>query len=108
MNLGVFMMIIVTAIIVTIIFRRKILAKSPIRLKKFLLKIPRIFIWNGVIRSMLELFYPKLLLAMTTVSKNIHEKSKLTIPFVQIWIFVSFFFVTATHIEHNKEFIDQD
>ncbi len=65
------------------------------------------FIWNGVIRSMLELFYPTLLLAMTTVSKNMHDKSKLMMPVVQIGLFVAFFFVTATHIEHKKDFVDQ-
>ena len=49
------------------------------------------FIWNGVIRSMLELFYPTVLLAMSTVSKNLDDKSKLTLPVIQIGIFIGFF-----------------
>jgi type III secretory pathway component EscT len=57
------------------------------------------FIWNGVIRSMLELFYPTVLLAMSTVSKNLDDKSKLTLPVIQIGIFIGFFFTTVVHIE---------
>ena len=65
------------------------------------------FIWNGVIRSMLELFYPTVLLAMSTVSKNLDDKSKLTLPVIQIGIFIGFFFTTAVHIEQNKDIVDQ-
>jgi len=64
------------------------------------------FIWNGVIRSMLELFYPTILLAMSTVSKNLHDTSKLALPGIQIVIFIGFFFATATHIETKKDVID--
>ena len=65
------------------------------------------FIWNGVIRSMLELFYPTVLLAMSTVSKNLDDKSKLTLPVIQIGIFIGFFFTTAVHIEQKKDIVDQ-
>ena len=64
------------------------------------------FIWNGVIRTLLEMFYPTTLVAMSTAAANMHNKSKLGVPIAQVGFFVGFFGVTAIHIESKKEEID--
>lgn len=100
------MILIIIAITVIIIMRRRIWAKLPQKVKGLLQSLVKMFIWNGVIRTLLELFYPMTLDAMSTASENLHNKSKLRAPIAQAGFFVGFFGVTAIHIESNKDVID--
>jgi energy-converting hydrogenase Eha subunit A len=104
--LGVVLLLIIISFAVVIILRRRIWAKLPLTVKNLLRSLPQMFIWNGVIRSLLELFYPTTLLAMSAAAANLHNKSKLAIPLAKIGFFVGFLGVTAIHIESKKEVID--
>ena len=78
--LGAIVLVLVAVCVVVFVLRRKIWAKLPQRIKAILISLPRMFMWNGVIRTLLELFYPTTLLALTTAAANLQNKSKLAVP----------------------------
>lgn len=78
--LGVCALALVGAIIVVIVYRKKVWAKLHGKIKSLLTSIYSMFIWNGVVRALLELFYPTMLAAFGAIAKDWHQKGKLVMP----------------------------
>ena len=65
--LGVFVAACVCVIGAVVLWRKQIWDKLPASIKKQLVYLYSLFMWNGIIRLMLEMFYPNVLLSLMTV-----------------------------------------
>jgi hypothetical protein len=71
-------------------------------IKRLLTQIYSMFIWSGVIRAILELFYPTMLAALCAIAKDWRQKGKLIVPLAEAGFLLGFLCFTALHIEHHK------
>ena len=93
----------VVAVIAAIIrFRNQIWAKLPGFMRDALNELKAMMIYNGIIRTCIQLFFPMVLVGSLTMARQ----GKYAVPAIQIIFFVAFFIITIVHIEQNQDLVD--
>ena len=96
----------VLLIIAIVVFRKEIWEKLPTTIKEGFSYLYSLFIWNGVIRLLIEMFYPEMLSSCKSVQTHHNDLSKAIVPIVLIVALIVFFVYTFLHIEKHKEEIE--
>lgn len=84
-------------------FRMKIWNELHVKIQNALANFYHRIFWSGVIRLMLELFYPTVLFAF--VSLTTKDASKLY-PAMIVTFYVGFCFATLLHLQHSSPEVD--
>ena len=77
-------------------------------IKRHIISFYHRIVWNMIIRTLLELFYPTVLAAFVAAYLNSHESKKLGKPVITIIFFFAFMIFTFFFMRRNKDNIDTE